>query len=84
MGRTRKKATGKILERRTWRQFSKSPFQQVRRRKLIAAAVGRYAGKNERLPVDREVSTELEKRARLEGISRREYLDRLLRKALNL
>jgi len=79
-----KKAAGKILEGRTWRQFPKSPFRKNRRRKLIAAAVGRYAGKNERLPVDRAVSTELEKRARLEGISRREYLDRLLRKALNL
>jgi len=61
-----------------------SPFQLVNRRKLVAAAVGRYAGKNERLPVDREVSTELEKRARLAGISRREYLDRLLRTALGI
>lgn len=51
---------------------------------LIAAAVGRYAGKCERLPVDREVSTEFEKRARLEGISWRDYLDRLLRKVLSL
>jgi len=83
-GGRNKKVAGKKLEGRTWRQFPQSPFQQVRRRKLIAAAVGRYAGKNERLPIDRRISEELEKRARLEGISRREYLDRLLKKALDL
>lgn len=81
-GGKKKKGAGKKLEGRTWRQFPKSPFQQVRRRKLIAAAVGRYAGKNERLPIDRRISEELEKRARLEGISRREYLDRILRQTL--
>ena len=83
-GGQNKKAAGKRLEGRTWRQFPKGPFQRVRRRKLIAAAVGRYAEKNERLPVDRELSEELGKRAELEGVSRRELLDRLLRKALQL
>jgi hypothetical protein len=48
----------------------------------VAEAVGRYAEKCERLPVNREVSAELEKLARQEGVSRREYLDRLLRKVL--
>jgi protein gp37 len=81
-GGRNKKLTGKRLEGKLWRQYPTTEFDLIERRKVVSGAVARYAGKFERLPVDRDLAAELEERATKEGLSRKEYLDRLIRKAL--
>jgi len=83
-GGVNKKKNGKRLEGKLWRQYPTTEFERVERRKVVASAVSRYADKFERLPVERSIAVALEERARKKGISRKEFLDRLLRRSLGL
>ncbi len=81
-GGAKKKETGRVLDGRTWDAFPEPPAT-AGIRKVVAARSAKHAGRWERMPVDRELAAEIGRAATGEGISRREWLDRVVRSALD-